>query len=177
MKPAPFEFVAPETVDAALEALKHYGHEAKVLAGGQSLIPAMNFRVMQPAVLVDLNRIPGLQYIHPTGSGGLRIGGMTRHSAVEHSPTVAERAPLLHEAMPHIAHPQIRNRGTIGGSLAHADPAAELPVITLALDARLKLQRPEGERWVEAGDFFPVLVYDRHSARRDPDRNRNPGIS
>ncbi len=157
MKPAPFHFVAPDSLEAALEALQQHGGEAKVLAGGQSLIPAMNFRVMQPAVLVDLNRIKALQFIRPTDEGGLRIGGMTRHSAVEHAIVVADRAPLLHETMPHIAHPQIRNRGTIGGSLAHADPAAELPVIAVALGARLKLERALGERWVEAQDFFQFL--------------------
>ena len=157
MKPAPFEFVAPDTLEAALEALQQHGYEAKVLAGGQSLIPAMNFRVMQPAVLVDLNRIKRLQYIRPTDDGGLRIGGMTRHSAVEHAIIVADRAPLLHETMPHIAHPQVRNRGTIGGSLVHADPAAELPVIAVSLDARLKLQRAGGARWVAAADFFQFL--------------------
>ncbi len=157
MKPAPFHFVAPDSLEAALEALQQHGGEAKVLAGGQSLIPAMNFRVMQPAVLVDLNRIKPLQFIRPTDEGGLRIGGMTRHSAVEHAIVVADRAPLLHETMPHIAHPQIRNRGTIGGSLAHADPAAELPVIAVALGARLKLERASGERWVEAQDFFQFL--------------------
>ncbi len=157
MKPAPFHFVAPDSLEAALEALQQHGGEAKVLAGGQSLIPAMNFRVMQPAVLVDLNRIKALQFIRPTDEGGLRIGGMTRHSAVEHAIVVADRAPLLHETMPHIAHPQIRNRGTIGGSLAHADPAAELPVIAVALGARLKLERASGERWVEAQDFFQFL--------------------
>ncbi len=157
MKPAPFHFVAPDSLEAALEALQQHGGEAKVLAGGQSLIPAMNFRVMQPAVLVDLNRIKPLQFIRPTDEGGLRIGGMTRHSAVEHAIVVADRAPLLHETMPHIAHPQIRNRGTIGGSLAHADPAAELPVIAVALGARLKLERALGERWVEAQDFFQFL--------------------
>ncbi len=157
MKPAPFEYAAPATLDAALAALEEYGYGAKVLAGGQSLIPAMNFRLMQPPMLVDLNRIPALDYIEPTASGGLRIGGMARHSAVEHSPLVAARAPLLHEAMPHIAHPQIRNRGTIGGSLAHADPAAELPVITIALEARLRLQKRGSERWVDATEFFQYM--------------------
>lgn len=154
MKPAPFEYYAPTTVDEALAHLAEHGYEAKPLAGGQSLIPTMNFRLAQPAVLVDLNNISELFYIRPEDDGGLRIGAMTRQSQVEHDPLVAERAPLLHETMPHIAHPQIRNRGTIGGTLAHADPAAELPAVSLALNARFRLRSPAGERWVSADDFF-----------------------
>jgi carbon-monoxide dehydrogenase medium subunit len=157
MKPAPFEFIAPDTLEEALEALAAHGSDAKLLAGGQSLIPAMNFRLMQPAVLVDLNRISSLAYIETTSGGGLRIGAMTRQRSVEKSTLVAERTPLLHEAMPHIAHAQIRNRGTIGGSLAHADPAAELPVIALALDATFKARNADGERTIAAVDFFPFM--------------------
>jgi carbon-monoxide dehydrogenase medium subunit len=157
MKPAPFEYAAPDSLDAALELLDEHGSAAKILAGGQSLIPAMNFRLVQPAMLVDLNRISELSYIQSTEDGGIRIGGMTRHSMVEHSSLIAGRAPLLHETMPHIAHPQIRNRGTIGGSLAHADPAAELPVTAVALGARLRLQKKGGDRWVDAADFFHFM--------------------
>ncbi|HRW10573.1 MAG TPA: xanthine dehydrogenase family protein subunit M, partial [Caldilineaceae bacterium] len=134
--------------------LTEHGYDAKPLAGGQSLIPTMNFRLAQPAVLVDLNNLPDLVYIEPTADGGLRIGAMTRQRAIERSPLVAERAPLLHATMPHIAHTQIRNRGTIGGSLAHADPAAELPVIAVTLGAQLKIQSSVGERWVAAEDFY-----------------------
>jgi carbon-monoxide dehydrogenase medium subunit len=157
MKPAPFEYAAPDSLDAALELLDEHGSAAKILAGGQSLIPAMNFRLVQPSMLIDLNRISELSYIQSTEGGGIRIGGMTRHSMVEHSSLIAGRAPLLHETMPHIAHPQIRNRGTIGGSLAHADPAAELPVAAVALDARLRLQKKGGDRWVDAADFFHFM--------------------
>ncbi|HBL27165.1 MAG TPA: molybdopterin dehydrogenase, partial [Acidobacteria bacterium] len=136
MKPAPFEYLAPETLDSALEALARHGGEAKLLAGGQSLIPVMNFRLAQPAVLIDLNRVQGLDYVREDG-GGLRIGAMTRQRTLERDPLVAALAPLLAEAVPCIAHPQIRNRGTLGGSLAHADARAELPAVAVALRARL----------------------------------------
>jgi carbon-monoxide dehydrogenase medium subunit len=114
----------------------------------------MNFRLVQPAMLIDLNRLTGLDYINRTADGGLRIGALTRHRRLERDPDVARLAPLLAEAMPHIAHVQIRNRGTIGGSLAHADPAAELPVIMVALEAQFRLQNEHGERWRPASDFF-----------------------
>src|SRR3954454_13875731 len=127
MKPAPFEYFAPTTRAEALALLAEHGGEAKVLAGGQSLVPTMNFRLAQPAILVDLNGIADLAGIVVEPGGGLRIGAMTRQRLVERSPFVAQHAPLIAEAMPHIAHPQIRNRGTFGGSLAHNDPAAELP--------------------------------------------------
>jgi carbon-monoxide dehydrogenase medium subunit len=158
MKPASFEYLAPDSLDAALEALARHGWDAKLLAGGQSLIPVMNFRLAQPAVLIDLNRIRDLDHIQPEGSGGLRIGAMARQRSLERSAQIAELAPLLHEAVPFIAHPQIRNRGTLGGSLAHADARAELPALAVALRARLRLQRSGGERWVEARDFFTGLL-------------------
>ncbi len=154
MKPAPFKYYAPTSVEEALAHLAEYGYDAKALAGGQSLIPTMNFRLAQPSVLVDLNNISDLFYISPDENGGLRIGAMTRESQIEHSALVAERAPLLYEAMPHIAHPQIRNRGTIGGTLAHADPAAELPAVSVALNGRFRLRGQVGERWVSADEFF-----------------------
>ncbi|HWM93130.1 MAG TPA: xanthine dehydrogenase family protein subunit M [Thermoanaerobaculia bacterium] len=153
MKPAPFEYLAPDSLDATLDILARNGGEAKLLAGGQSLIPVMNFRLAQPALLVDLNRLRDLDYVRRE-DGGLRIGAMTRQRKLERDPLIAELAPLLREAVPFIAHPQIRNRGTVGGSLAHADPAAELPVVAVALDARLRLRRSGGERWVDARDFF-----------------------
>lgn len=156
MKPAPFAYYAPATLGEALELLARYGEEAKVLAGGQSLVPAMNFRLAQPAVLVDLGRIDGLAGITETPEG-LRIGAMTRQRAVERSPSVARRSPLLAETLPSIAHPQIRNRGTFGGSLAHADPAAELPAVARVLGARFRLVRTEGERWLDADHFFTGL--------------------
>ena len=157
MKPASFEYVAPDSLGAALDVLARRGDEAKILAGGQSLIPVMNFRLAQPALLVDLNRLPELDFIRRDESGGLRIGAMTRQRRLERDPLIAELAPLLAEAVPSIAHPQIRNRGTLGGSLAHADPAAELPAIMVALGARFRLQRAGGDRWVEAEDFFAGL--------------------
>jgi len=156
MKPAPFEYLAPESLDAVLDLLAHRGGEAKLLAGGQSLIPVMNFRLAQPSLLVDLNRLRDLDYLRED-AGGLRIGAMTRQRKLERDPLVPRLAPLLSEAVPFIAHPQIRNRGTVGGSLAHADPAAELPAVAVALDARFRLQRTGGERWVEARDFFAGL--------------------
>ncbi|HEX5726974.1 MAG TPA: xanthine dehydrogenase family protein subunit M [Longimicrobiaceae bacterium] len=156
MKPAPFEYHRPESVDEALALLAAHGYDAKLLAGGQSLVPAMNFRLAQPAVLVDLNRVPGLDYLAERG-GGLRIGAMARQAAAERSEAVARLAPLVAEALPHVAHPQIRNRGTVGGSVAHADPAAELPAVMVALGARLHLQGPNGGRVVEAESFFTGL--------------------
>lgn len=152
MKPAPFRYVRAASVDEAIAVMAAEGHGAKALAGGQSLIPAMNFRLAQPAVLVDLARLDELRGIRETNHG-LYIGAMTRHSDVERSAAVRDRAPLLAEAMPWIAHPQIRNRGTMGGSLAHADPAAELPAVMLALDARLHLRGPTGDRELPFCDF------------------------
>ncbi len=157
MKPAPFEYIAPSSLEEALGALADYGYDAKLLAGGQSLIPVMNFRLAQPAVLIDLNGVKELAFLRADGDQGLRIGAMTRHSGLEYSELVRERAPLLNEVMPQIAHPQIRNRGTIGGSLAHADPAAELPVITVALGARFRLQKRGGERWINADGCYEAL--------------------
>jgi aerobic carbon-monoxide dehydrogenase medium subunit len=157
MKPAPFRYVAPTSVGEAVAALSEYGYEAKLLAGGQSLIPAMNFRLSQPGVLIDLNRIPSLGYIMPSATGGVRIGAMTRQRQVEQSALIAERAPLLTAAMPNIAHVQIRNRGTIGGSLAHADPAAELPAVVCALGATLIVQGPSGVRRIAVDDFYTGL--------------------
>ncbi|MCJ7512230.1 MAG: xanthine dehydrogenase family protein subunit M [Anaerolineales bacterium] len=154
MKPAPFDYYAPTTVEQALAYLAEHGDEAKVLAGGQSLIPMMNFRLVQPAILVDLNNIPDLAYMNPDEDGGLRLGAMTRHHQVEVDPMVAERMPLLHDAMPKIGYPQIRSRGTFGGSLSHADPSAELVSLSVALDARFRLRSQDGERWVPANEFF-----------------------
>lgn len=153
MKPPPFKYCAPTTIDEVLTHLAEYGDDAKLLAGGQSLVPAMNFRLAQPAVLIDMNRVKELFYIR-SDSNELRIGAMTRQREIERSELILEHAPLAHETMPHIAHPQIRNRGTIGGSLAHADPAAELPAVMVALNARFLLRSQSDERWVPASDFF-----------------------
>jgi carbon-monoxide dehydrogenase medium subunit len=162
VKPPAFEYHAPESVEEVLALLTEHGFDAKPLAGGQSLIPAMNFRIARPAVLVDLNRIgelAGIRAEEPedgagTGGPGLAIGAMTRQRAVERSPLVAERAPLVAETLPHVAHPQIRNRGTFGGSAVHADPAAEIPALLLALDATCRVRGPSGERSIPAGEFF-----------------------
>lgn len=154
MKPAPFAYFAPHNLDEALDLLAQHGYDGKVLAGGQSLIPTMNFRLAQPAALVDINRVAELTFLDEDAGGGLRIGAMTRQRTLERSAAVARRAPLLHATMPYIAHVQIRNRGTLGGSLAHADPAAELPAVMVALDARFRLQSRRGPRWVNAADFY-----------------------
>ena len=157
MKPAPFEYYTPETIPEVLSLLHEHGYDAKVLAGGQSLVPMMNFRLVQPAVVVDINNIPELSFIEKADKG-LRLGAMTRHCQVEKSPLIKELAPLIYETMPKIATSQIRNRGTIGGSLAHADPSAELVVVSTALDARFKLQNNKAERWVPASEFFVGLL-------------------
>jgi len=127
--------------------------DAKVLAGGQSLIPLLNFRLARPSLLVDLNRIPGLSSVAER-DGGVAIGAMTRDAVVEHHATVAEQAPLLAEAIRWVGHPAIRSRGTIGGNLAHADPAAELPAVAVCLDAQIDIAGPRGRRRVAADDFF-----------------------
>jgi len=157
VKPPAFEYRAPETLAEALTLLAERGADAKPLAGGQSLVPAMNFRLAAPGMLIDLARIPDLAFVRER-DGGLEIGAMTRQRTAERSALVAKRAPLLAETMPWIAHPQIRNRGTVGGSAAHADPAAELPAVLVALEARFRVARAgAGERVIEADDFFPGL--------------------
>jgi len=153
MKPAPFEYHAPDSLEQALGLMSQHAGEAKILAGGQSLVPAMNFRIVQPSVLIDLNRVQELSYICEENNV-IRVGAMARERHLEFDPSIANHTPLLAEAVPFIAHPQIRNRGTIGGSLVNADPAAELPVLMLALSARLKAKSVSGERWIEAHDFF-----------------------
>ena len=157
MKPAPFEYYAPRSVSEALSLLNEHGYDAKVLAGGQSLVPMMNFRLVQPAVLVDINNIPELATVQADKTS-LRLGAMVRHAAVEKDPRVKEKAPLIYESMPQIATAQIRNRGTIGGSLSHADPSAELVVVTTALEAKFKILKQGGERVVPASEFFVGLL-------------------
>jgi len=153
MKPAPFEYYDPDTVEEALELLGHYGDEAKILAGGQSLCPLLNMRLSAPEVLIDLNRISSLAYQREE-NGWLALGAMTRQSRLEDDPTLAERQPLLAAAIPHIGHRAIRNRGTVGGSLVHADPAAEWPALGLALGAEFVARRAGGERVLAVDDFF-----------------------
>ena len=154
MKSAPFAYDTPETVEEAVNLLKEHGSDAKILAGGQSLVPLMNMRLVKPAVLVDINQIAPLQFIRVDYDGSLVIGAGTRQVAVERSGEVAGGWPLLVEAVRLIGHTTIRNRGTIGGTLAHADPAAELPVAAIALDATFRLVGPRGERTVRAREAY-----------------------
>lgn len=154
MKPAPFDYVRASSVEEAVAALAASNGDAKVLAGGQSLVPMLNFRVVDALLFVDINGIEGLDRIEEKEDGGLRIGALTRHFALETSVSVRDRFPVLHEAMKHVAHLAIRNRGTIGGSLSHADPAAELPMMAVLLDAKIVAAGPDGEREIPAGDFF-----------------------
>jgi CO/xanthine dehydrogenase FAD-binding subunit len=154
MKPPPFEYYAPTTVEEALAHLAEHGYDAKPLAGGQSLIPMMNFRLAQPSVLIDLNNIPELSYIRPDKNGGVLVGATTRHKTVGNDPLIAKHVPLVHDAIPNIGTPQVRTRGTFGGSLSHADPSAELVAISVALNARLRVRSQKGERWIPAGEFF-----------------------
>ena len=153
MKPPPFEYVAPRTLDEAVHELTESDGEAKVLAGGQSLVPLLNFRLARPARLVDLNRIPDLAYV-TRRDGGFAIGAMTRDATVERDRRMRVEVPLLDEAIRWVGHPAIRSRGTVGGNLAHADPAAELPAVAVCLDAQLTIAGPRGTRTVAADDFF-----------------------
>lgn len=157
MKPALFEYVRPASVTEAIDALSEGGYGAKLLAGGQSLIPAMNFRLAQPELLIDLGNLDELRGIRECEHGGLMIGAMTTHREVERSELVARHTPLLAEVMPWIAHAQIRNRGTLGGSLAHADPAAELPSVMQVLGAVMHARGPDGERTIPVDDFYVGL--------------------
>jgi carbon-monoxide dehydrogenase medium subunit len=154
MKPAPFDYFAPTTLDEALELLHEHGDEAKILAGGQSLMPLMNLRLARPKVIVDINRLSALDRIAPSLDGGLTIGALARHRAVEKSALVREQNPLFAASVPLIGHFQIRNRGTVGGSLVHADPAAELPALSVLLGCEFSLASKIGVRSVPAADFF-----------------------
>jgi carbon-monoxide dehydrogenase medium subunit/6-hydroxypseudooxynicotine dehydrogenase subunit alpha len=153
MKPPPFEYDAPESVAEALDLLARHGDDAKVLAGGQSLVPLLNFRLARPDRLVDINRIAELDHIR-VEEGRLRVGALTRQATLERSTVVAERWPLLQDALRWVAHPQIRNRGTVGGSLAHADPAAELPVALAALDGAVVARSARGARTIPWSELF-----------------------
>ena len=157
MRPAPFDYVAPRTVEEALDLLARHGDEAKLLAGGQSLVPMMNMRLVRPAVLVDLNRVASLGALREDASG-LRLGALVRQHALERDGRVARAAPLLAEAAPVIGHLQTRARGTVGGSLVHADPAAELPACMIALDAVFHLRSARATRTCRADDFFRGLL-------------------
>jgi carbon-monoxide dehydrogenase medium subunit len=153
VKPAPFDLVRPATAADAASSLHEAQGDAKILAGGQSLIPLLNFRLASPRLLVDLNGVEGLSYIHPSDAM-LEVGSMTRLRAVERSAWVADRIPILTNALSWVGHVQIRNRGTVGGSLAHADPAAELPALALLLDGSVRVIGPSGERTLAVDDLL-----------------------
>ena len=157
MKPAAFKYVVASSLEHALAAKAEYGDEAKFLAGGQSLLPAMNFRLAQPAVLIDLNPLLDLAYI-AHDHDEVRIGALTRNRQLEHDIVFLKRCPLFADALPLIAHPQIRNRGTIGGNLSHADPASEMPALALAMQARFRLRSATNAREIAAADFFLGLL-------------------
>lgn len=153
MKPVDFELHRPDTLDEALHLLAEHGDDGKVLAGGQSLVPLLNFRLARPAHLVDVARIASLAELRRTAAG-VTVGAMVRQASAERSPAVARHCPLLAVALPNIAHPPIRNRGTVGGSLAHGDPAAELPSVATALDAVFVAASVRGRREIPAAEFF-----------------------
>ena len=156
MKPAAFAYAKARSLDDAIALLGAHKGEAKLLAGGQSLIATLNMRLSAPTLLVDINGIGGIGGIG-IGNRMVEIGALARHVALERSSDIAKHAPLIAKAMPHIAHPAIRNRGTLGGSLAYADPAAELPACLVALDGEIDIVGPKGKRSVKAGDFFKGL--------------------
>jgi CO/xanthine dehydrogenase FAD-binding subunit len=153
MKPAAFDYVVADSIDMAVASLADGGGDAKIIAGGQSLVPMLNFRLLRPSVLIDINRIGDLAFIEEAGKK-IRVGALTRHYQLETSPVIARHLPVLASAMTHVAHLAIRNRGTIGGSLSHADPAAELPMMALLLDAELHIASASGKREIAARDFF-----------------------
>jgi carbon-monoxide dehydrogenase medium subunit len=157
MYPANFDYTRPATVDEAIAILAKHRDQAKVLAGGHSLIPAMKLRLARPAVIVDIGRIANLSYIREAG-GGIAIGATATHQEIEASALLRAKSPLLAETAAHIGDLQVRNKGTIGGSLAHADPAADYPAAILALEAEIDLVGPRGKRTVKAGDFFVDLL-------------------
>jgi CO/xanthine dehydrogenase FAD-binding subunit len=153
MKPVAFDYLAAQTLDEVLSALARAGGDGKILAGGQSLVPMLNFRLVRPSILIDINRIRDLDYIDATG-GVVRIGALTRHHSLETSPVIKRDLPPMTAAMQHVAHLAVRNRGTIGGSLSHADPAAELPMMAVLLDAKIAICSLQGRRVVDARRFF-----------------------
>ena len=157
MKPAPFDYILATSLDHALRLKAEHGDEASFLAGGQSLIPAMNFRLARPQVVIDINCVEGLARVDRSGSN-IRLGAMTRYCALERDGDFLKACPLFADALPHIAHVAIRNRGTVGGNLSHADPASELPAVAMAMDARMRIKSSRGERELAASDFFVGLL-------------------
>ena len=160
MKPPRFEYHAPRSVDEAVDLLGRYGGDAKVLAGGQSLMPMLNFRLTRPAALIDVNRIAALAYVRED-DGVVAFGAMTRQRTIEFSPEVARRLPLLREATRWVGHLPIRSRGTIGGSIAHADPSAEYPAVLTALEGEVVAQGPRGRRTLQAAELFETYLTTR----------------
>jgi carbon-monoxide dehydrogenase medium subunit len=158
MKPPRFEYIGPASIEEAVAALADSGGDGKIIAGGQSLMPMINFRLLSPSILIDINRIPGLDFVEEKADGSLRIGSLTRHHTLETSTAVKRLFPVLSAAMAHVAHLAIRNRGSIGGSLSHADPAAELPMIAMLLNARITTVSPNGRRAIDAQDFFVAAL-------------------
>ena len=153
MKPAAFDYVAPDSLEAAVEALAAANGDGKLIAGGQSLMPLLNFRMTRPSIIIDLMQIPGMSFIELRGDR-VAIGAMTRHADLEFSDLIATKLPVMAAAMPHVAHLAIRNKGTIGGSLSHADPAAELPMLAVFYGATIRVQGPSGRRDIPAEEFF-----------------------
>ena len=157
MKPPEFDYAVPETVEEAVGLLSDTTIEAKILAGGQSLVPLLSLRLTYPELLVDIARIEDLDGIE-VADGHVRIGAMTRQRTVELDPAVSESCPLLSDAVTQVAHPQIRSRGTVGGSIAHGDPAAELPAVLIALDGSVSVHGADGARTIEAADLYKGLL-------------------
>ncbi len=158
MKPAPFDYFAPTELSEALALLAQHGESAKILAGGQSLMPMLNMRLATPQIVIDINRIAALEHITPRSGGGLAIGALTRQRRLERTALVREQHPVLAAALPLIGHFQTRNRGTFGGSLVHADPAAELPAVCVALEADFVVQKATGQRVIAAEDFYVTYL-------------------
>lgn len=157
MKPAAFKYFVPNSIKEAVDFLEQYGDEAKIIAGGQSLVPIMNFRLGRPEVLIDINKIKELDYIRDCADGekeGLAIGALTRERVVELDPNVQKKCPILSKAISYVGHTTIRNRGTIGGSLVHADPSGEIPTTICALEGKMKVSGPDGERTLDCEEFF-----------------------
>ena len=163
MKPAPFDYADPRSLDEARALLARHGEDAKILAGGQSLMPMLNFRLTRPAALIDVNRIAPLAYVRED-NGTVALGAMTRQRTIEFSPIVARRLPLLAAATRWVGHLPIRSRGTIGGSIAHADPSAEYPAVFTALDGTVVAQSPRGRRTLKAGELFETYLTTRLTA-------------
>ncbi|MDQ0341010.1 carbon-monoxide dehydrogenase medium subunit/2-furoyl-CoA dehydrogenase FAD binding subunit [Caldalkalibacillus uzonensis] len=182
MKPAPFDYYRPSTLEETLQLLTEFEEEAKIIAGGQSFIPILNMRLSEPGVLVDINQLSDLEYI-TVEDGYLKIGALTRQRTLELSSLVQQHVPLLSEALPFIGHLQTRNRGTVGGSLVHADPSAEIPLALSVLNAEVVLRSTEEIRTVEIGDFFltyltaNILPHELLTEIRIPSANILPGYA